>query len=57
MKRRYLDFRFDVTGLTDEEVGQLALEVSVQCADSEHHPDVPHPESEVVEIDDEEAQT
>lgn len=45
--RRVLVVRYDVTGLTDEEIGQLELEAVVQgeSSDSDEdnpgHPDVP----------------
>jgi hypothetical protein len=47
--RRYLDFRFDVTDLTEEEADHLAGEVITQSESSERHPDVPPPEVESVE--------
>lgn len=39
-ERRYLEVRYDVTGLTDEEIGQLALEAAAQAEDSDGHPAV-----------------
>ena len=46
--KRFLVFRFDVTGLSEEEVDGLALEVAVQAESSDHHPSVPAPESKIV---------
>jgi len=40
----YLIARFDITELTDEERGHLAIEISVQAERSENHPSVPNPE-------------
>lgn len=48
--RRYLDVRYDVTGMTDDEVGNLAMEAAVCAEASERHPSVPPPESETVEV-------
>lgn len=52
-ERVYLDARFDVTGLTEEARGKLALEVVVQAEANEHHPTVPVEIewNEVVEIE------
>ena len=56
--KTYLDFRFDVTGLTPEEIGNLALSVSVQAeardeGDENDYPTVPYPTSELNEVPDE----
>lgn len=37
---RWLVARYDVTGLSEKEIGQLALEVAVQAERSEGHPPV-----------------
>lgn len=58
MTRRYLDVRYDVTDLDDDEIGCLAMEAVVQAEDSDGsgdpdspgHPSV-HVESEVVEVE------
>lgn len=52
--RRYLDVRYDVTGLTDDEVGELAGEAHAQAERSDGHPSV-GVESETVEVEQDEA--
>jgi hypothetical protein len=44
-RRRYLDVRFDVTGLTDKQIERLMLYVAVQAegGSEEGYPDVPEP--------------
>lgn len=54
--KTYLDVRFDITDLTDEERGHLAGEVITQHEPSDgRHPGVPYPEVEWndVEVEDE----
>lgn len=46
--KRYLDFRFDVTGLSEDEVAGLWGEVAAQAERSERHPSVEY-EGEIVE--------
>src|SRR4051812_14251213 len=52
--RRYLDVRFDVTDLTEEQAGHLAAEVGVQAEVSDLHPGIEHPEFEWSEVEEEE---
>ncbi len=51
MNRRYLDVRYDVTTLDDDQIGNLALEATVQAEGTTAHPSV-SVESEVVEVED-----
>lgn len=59
--RMYMDVRFDVTDLTEDERGALALEVAVQSEESDgdpqdgnYHSGVPEPEIEWNEVEEEE---
>ena len=48
---RTLVVRFDVSGLPQDEIDQLAFEVSVQADDSDGHRGVPQPTDEIVDGD------
>ncbi len=52
MNRRYLDVRYDVTTLDDDQIGNLALEAAVQGEATEGHPSV-SVESEVNDVEEE----
>lgn len=43
-QKRKLTVTYDVSGLTQEQIDMLAMEVVVQAEESEHHPSVPQPE-------------